>query len=181
MPKADTFLRVALQDAYERRLSLLIQLLSVWSSPEVARLVASGLQDEDRSKRAQALEALESLSERRFTRLFMPILEAESKPSTWRDLAQRQWSLTYADIDSMLDDCCQSTDKWILIGAMLSEQARADASNGLWHQRLQTLAQTAEEPDVQEAAESLLLATKTAEPKLALTDTLLFLKRIPLF
>ena len=48
---ADTFLQVALQDAYERRLSLLIQLLSVWSSPEVARLVANGLQDEDRSKR----------------------------------------------------------------------------------------------------------------------------------
>ncbi len=178
--EADAFLRVALQDAYERRFSLLIQLLSVWSSPEVARLVASGLRDEDRSKRAQALEALESLSERRFTRLFLPILEADSEHDAWRDLAQRQWSLTYADVDSLLEDCCQSTDRWILIGAMLSEQARAAAANGNWQQRLQALEHEAEDADVLETARQLL-GLAAARPGLALTDILLFLKRVPLF
>ncbi len=178
--RADTFLQVALRDAYERRLSLLIQLLSVWSSPEVARLVASGLQDEDRAKRAQALEALESLSERRFTRLFLPILEADGENDDWRELAQRQWSLTYPDVEGILDDCCQSTDKWILIGAMLSEQARTAATNGNWQQRLQALEQETEDADVREIAQHLLGLT-AAEPGLALTDTLLFLKRIPLF
>lgn len=176
--EADAFLQVALQDAYERRLALLIQLLSVWSSPEVARLVANGLQDEDRSKRAQALEALESLSERRFTRLFMPILDADRESDAWRDLAQRQWSLTYAGVDSILDDCCQSTDKWILIGAMLSEQARVAATNG--QQRLQALERQADDADVQETARHLL-GLAAAEPGLALTDVLLFLKRVPLF
>ena len=178
--EVDRFLQVALQDAYERRLSLLIQLLSVWSSPEVARLVANGLQDEDRSKRAQALEALESLSERRFTRLFLPILEAEGESGAWRDLAQRQWSLTYTSIDGMLDDCCQSTDKWILIGAMLSEQARTATANGTWRQRLQVLEQEAEDSDIRETAQQML-GTATAEAGLKLTDILLFLKRIPLF
>ena len=177
---ADTFLQEALQDAYERRLSLLIQLLSVWSSPEVARLVANGLQDEDRSKRAQALEALESLSERRFTRLFLPILEADRDNSPWRDLARRQWALTYSEVDHILDDCCQSTDKWILIGAMLAEQARTSAANGKWPQRLQALAQEAGDPDVRATARHLLGLT-VAQPGLALTDTLLFLKRVPLF
>ncbi len=175
-----TFLQVALQDAYERRLSLLIQLLSVWSSPEVARLVANGLEDEDRSKRAQALEALESLSERRFTRLFLPILEADGERDAWRDLAQRQWSLTYPEVDGILDDCCQSTDKWILIGAMLSEQVRTAAANGNWQQRLCTLERDAEDADVREIAQQLL-GLAAAEPGLALTDILLFLKRVPLF
>lgn len=178
--EADKFLRVALQDAYERRLSLLIQLLSVWSSPEIARLVANGLRDEDRSKRAQALEALESLSERRFTRLFIPILEADHDNGAWRDLAQRQWSLSYTGVDSILDDCCQSTDKWILIGAMLSGQARTTAANGNWHQRLRALEQSAEDVDVRETARHLLDLT-TADPGLSLTDILLFLKRVPLF
>jgi HEAT repeat protein/ATP/ADP translocase len=178
--EADTFLQVALEDAYERRLSLLIQLLSVWSTPEVARLVASGLQDEDRSKRAQALEALESLSERRFTRLFLPILEARSEPNAWRELAQRQWSLTYTGIDDILTQCMQSTDKWIVIGAMLSAHARVAASNGNWQQRLHVLEQEATDSDVRETARRLLALT-AAHPELALTDTLLFLKRVPLF
>jgi HEAT repeat protein len=178
--EADTFLRVALEDAYERRLSLLIQLLSVWSSPEVARLVANGLQDEDRSKRAQAMEALESLSQRRFTRLFLPILEAEGEFGTWRDLAQRQWSLSYAGMDDILDACCQSTDKWILIGAMLSQQRRPAAANGNWRQRLHAIEQEAEDVDVRDTARHLL-GLVAAEPGLALTDILLFLKRVPLF
>jgi len=178
--EADAFLRVALEDAYERRLSLLIQLLSVWSSPEVARLVANGLQDEDRSKRAQALEALESLSERRFTRLFLPILEAEGGLGGWRDLAQRQWSLTYAGVDDVLDACDQSMDKWILIGAMLSRQMRTAAANGNWPQRLHAIEQEAEDADVRDTARHLLGLT-AAEPGLTLTDILLFLKRVPLF
>ncbi len=177
--EADTFLRVALQDAYERRFSLLVQLLSVWSSPEIARLVSSGLHDENSAKRAQALEALESLSERRFTRLFLPILEADNGNDGWRDLAQGLWSLDFTDVDSVVDNCCHATDKWILIGAMLSEQARAAVANGNWQQRLQALQDEAEDPDVQETARHLL-GRDAAEPALALTDVLLFLKRIPL-
>ena len=93
--EADTFLRVALENAHRQILSLLVQLLAVWASPEVARLVESGLHDTDRRKRASALEALESLSERRFTRLFLPILEAgDSQHEDWREVARRQWSLT---------------------------------------------------------------------------------------
>jgi hypothetical protein len=178
--EADTFLRVALEDAYERRLSLLIQLLSVWSSPEVARLVANGVQDEDRSKRAPAMGARESLSRRRCTRLFLPILEAEGEFGTWRDLAQRQWSLSYAGMDDILDACCQSTDKWILIGAMLSQQRRPAAANGNWRQRLHAIEQEAEDVDVRDTARHLL-GLVAAEPGLALTDILLFLKRVPLF
>jgi hypothetical protein len=142
--------------------------------------VANGLQDEDRSKRAQALEALESLSERRFTRLFLPILEADRQNSPWRDLAQRQWSLTYSGVDGILDDCCQSTDKWMRIGAMLSEPIRTAAANGNWQRQLLAWAQKAEDTDVRETARHLL-GSSAAEKGLALTDILLFLKRVPLF
>ncbi len=43
--EADTFLRVALENAHRQILSLLVQLLAVWASPDVARLVESGLHD----------------------------------------------------------------------------------------------------------------------------------------
>ena len=178
--EADAFLMVALEDAYERRLSLLLQLLAVWSSPEVARLVASGVQDEDRSKRAQAMEALESLSERRFTRLFLPILEADRQRHAWRDVAQRQWSLTYTSVDAVLADCAASTDKWIRIGAMLSEQHRPEAATDSRRERLQVLAQDAEaDDDIRATARRLL--SPDGDTGLALTDVLLFLHRVPLF
>jgi hypothetical protein len=146
----------------------------------VARLVANGLQDEERSKRAQALEALESLSERRFTRLFLPILDTEDGHGPWRDVAQRQWSLTYDGVDDILEACCQSTDKWILIGAMLSQQTRMAAANGNWQPRLHAIEQAAEDADVRDTARRLL-GLSTAASELALTDILLFLKRVPLF
>ncbi len=107
---SDTFLRVALDNAHRQILSLLVQLLAVWASPEVARLVESGLHDTDRRIRANALEALESLSERRFTRLFLPILEAgDSQQEDWREVARRQWSLTTTDIPTLLATCLQDT------------------------------------------------------------------------
>ena len=178
--EADAFLIAALKNAYDRRLALLLQLLAVWSSPEVARLVASGVQDEDRAKRAQAMEALESLSERRFTRLFLPILEADRQYHAWRDVAQRQWSLAYTREDEVLADCAASTDKWIRIGAMLSEQARPAADGDDRRARLQALAQDAEaDDDVRATAQHLL--DPDDDSGLALTDVLLFLHLVPLF
>ena len=177
---ADTFLHVALNDAYQRRLSLLVQLLAVWSSPEVARLVESGLHDTDRQKRAQALEALESLSERRFTRLFLPILEADGdREDSWREVAQQQWELSFSDIMEVISTCRQSGEKWLVIGALLSEQARAK-TNEVWRAHLQTVADTAEDEDVRHTAQHLLHANGS-EPSLALTDIILFLNRLPLF
>ena len=76
--EADAFLRVALRNAHEQLLSLLVQVLAVWTSPETARLVESGLHDTDRYKRASALEALESLSAHRFARFLLPILAADA-------------------------------------------------------------------------------------------------------
>jgi ATP/ADP translocase/HEAT repeat protein len=177
---ADMFLRMALNDAYQRRLSLLVQLLAVWSSPEVGRLVENGLHDTDHQKRAQALEALESLSERRFTRLFLPILEADGdREDRWREVAQQQWELSFSDIMEVISACRQSGDKWLVIGALLSEQARVK-TNEVWRTHLQTVADTAEDEDIRHTAQHLCHANRS-EPGLALTDIILFLNRHPLF
>ena len=177
---ADTFLCIALRDAYQRRLSLLVQLLAVWSSPEVARLVESGLHDPDRQKRAQALEALESLSERRFTRLFLPILEADGdSEDSWREVAQQQWELTFSDIMEVISACWQSSEKWLVIGALLSEQARATTDEA-WRTHLQTVVDTTEDEDVRQTAQHLRHADGS-ESGLALTDKILFLNRHPMF
>jgi cyclic nucleotide-binding protein len=180
---ADTFLRVALENAHRQILSLLVQLLAVWASPEVARLVESGLQDTDRRKRANALEALESLSERRFTRLFLPILEAgDSQQEDWQEVARRQWSFTTTDIPTLLAACLQDTNKWVAIGAVLSGQARASMLGKAWTGQLQQLADASTDSDVLNTIGGILgMETFESYRALSLTDIMLFLKRIPLY
>jgi hypothetical protein len=176
---ADTFLRVALDNAHRQILSLLVQLLAVWASPEVARLVESGLNDTDRRKRANALEALESLSDRHFTRLFLPILQAgDGLHEGWREVARRQWSLTVTDIPTLLQTCLQDANKWVVIGAVLSGQARATTLGEAWLQHLQQLAATATDTDVQHTVRRVLgMATSEPHRSLSLTDIMLSLKR----
>ena len=149
----------------------------------MARLVESGLHDTDRYKRASALEALESLSARRFTRFLLPILAAEDgDQGHWRAVAQHQWQLTYPNVRTMLDACVQSTNKWIVIGALLSGHARAAAMGTTWSTTLQHCATAATDDDIRETAQCLL-GTNTTPPRwsLSLPDILLFLKRIPLY
>lgn len=182
-PEAVAFLRVALQNEHDMILSLLIQLLAVWTTPEVARLIESGLGDTDRQKRASALEALESLSERRFTRLFLPILEAGGDYAhTWRDVARQQWNLVCSETSTVLETCLQSSDKWVIIGALLAGQAWAETLGESWRQRAQQLAATATDPDVRETAKRVL-GEALAGPRrtFSLTDIMLFLKRMPLY
>jgi HEAT repeat protein len=181
--EADTFLRVALRNAHDQILSLLLQLLAVWVSPEVARLVESGLHDPDRHKRAHALEALESLSERRFTRLFLPILEAsEGYSDAWKEVAQHQWHLTYTRVSAVVDACLQSPDKWIVIGALLSGHARAAALGEAWEKRLKQCVESADDMDVRHTARRLLGDESAALHRtLSLTEVMLFLKRVPLY
>src|SRR5262245_62846743 len=147
--EADHFFAVALDNADRKILSLLVQLLAVWASPEVARLVESGLHDPDRRKRASALEALESLSERRFTRLFLPILEAgDNQHEDWQEVARRQWSLTTTDIPTLLAMCLWDTNKWVAIGAVLSGQARPRMLGKAWKEQLQQIAEASAESGV---------------------------------
>src|SRR5215831_10483633 len=180
---ADTFLQVAFDNAHRQILSLLVQLLAVWASPDVARLVESGLNETDRRKRANALEALESLSDRRFTRLFLPILEAgDSQQEDWQEVARRQWSLTVTDIATLLETCLQDTNKWVVIGAVLSGQVRAATLPPAWSQHLEQLASTAPDADVCNTVRRALgMATSEPPRSLSLTDIMLSLKRGQLF
>src|SRR5262249_44257106 len=181
--EADAFLRVALRNAHDQILSLLVQVLAVWTSPETSRLVESGLHDTDRYKRASALEALESLSSHRFTRFLLPILAAEEGGhGDWRAVAHRQWQLTYPDVRTTIEACLQSTDKWIVMGALLSGHARAAVMGPTWSATLQHYTSAPEDSDVRDTAQCLLgMAATPARWSLSLTDILLFLKRIPLY
>lgn len=180
---ADAFLQAALRNAHDQILSLLVQVLAVWTSPDVARLVESGLHDTDRYKRASALEALESLSTRRFTRFLLPILAAEEGDQEhWRVVAQHQWHLTYPNVRTVLEACVQSTNKWIVMGALLSGHARAAVMGPTWSATLQHCATASADGDIRDTAQRLLETdTAPARWSLSLTDILLFLKRIPLY
>jgi hypothetical protein len=179
---ADAFLRAALQNAHDQILALLLHLLAVWASPEVAHLVESGLHDPDRYKRAQALEALESLGERRFTRLFLPILEApEDRAATWREVARQQWHMTFTNVSAVLEACLRTTDRWVIIGALLSRRARAAMGNG-WPRHLAHVAASSADLEVRNMAQ-LLLGHKieALHQALSLPEAMLFLKQVPLY
>lgn len=179
--KADAFVQVALSDAYEHTLSLLVHVLAIWTSPEVARLVDNSLHDTDRSKRAQALEALESLTERRFTRLFLPILEAHDEhPESWKEVAQRQWNMTFTEVPVVLDACRQCSHKWIQIGALLSERARTESTGEAWAARLKPILASTTDDDVRNLVGHMLGVEGEAR-SFALTEIMLFLKGLPLF
>ncbi|MGQ4808658.1 hypothetical protein NKDENANG_02046 [Candidatus Entotheonellaceae bacterium PAL068K] len=181
--KDDAFLLVALQNSYDQMLSLLTQLLAVWASPEVARLVSDGLYDTDRQKRAHALEAIESLSERRFTRLFLPVLEATGTlDEAWREVAQQQWNLSFGDISEVIAGALQSTDKWVVIGALLAGQAHASSMHHGWQDRIEQIAATANDADVVNAVRQALgFKVEELHRHLSLTEAMVFLKRIPLY
>lgn len=181
--EADALLQVALENAYRQVLSLLVQVLAVWTSPEVARLVESGLHDTDRRKRASALEALESLGDRRFTRLFLPILEAgDSQQEDWHEVAARQWDLQVMDLAPLLLSCLQDVNKWVVMGALLSGQARTALLGDTWRQHLEHLQEVNADPEIRDMLRQVL-GTAAPEPEkgLSLTDMMLFLKRIPLY
>ncbi|MBM3226063.1 MAG: cyclic nucleotide-binding domain-containing protein, partial [Candidatus Tectomicrobia bacterium] len=180
--EADAFLRAALHNAYTQLVSLLVQVVAVWSSPEVARLVELGLHDTDRNQRASALEALESLGQRRFTRFLLPILLAEnSAQETWRSVAQHQWHLAYPDLRAVLEACIQSPHPWIVMGALIAGQARATAMGPTWAETLAQYATTATDVDLRTVAQQLQgTGSMSALQTLRLPDLLLFLKRIPL-
>ena len=176
----DAFLKVALRDAYERTLALLLHLLAVWTSPDVARLVESGLRDPQRQKRAQALEALESLSERRFTRLFLPILDAETEDTdVWKHVANQQWHFDIADLSEVLEACLESHRQWLVVGAILSAQARGMAHDNVVSQSLEQAMAAAADHVRHIARRALILASET--PIASLPGVLLSLKGIPLF
>jgi hypothetical protein len=181
--EADAFLRIALHNAHDQILALLVQVLAVWTSPEVARLVESGLHDPERYKRASALEALESLSSHRFARLLLPILTAEEGGQRdWRTVAHRQWQLIDPDMRTTLEACLQCPDKWIVMGALLAGHARPAVMGSTWSATLQHYASAAADSDVRDTAQRLCgMAATPARWAFPLTDILLFLKRIPLY
>jgi HEAT repeat protein len=180
---ADAFLRVALQNEHDQLLTLVLHLLAVWESSEVAHLVESGLRDPDRYQRANALEALESLGERRFTRLLLPLLEATEEPTaTWQTVARQHWHLTLPEVRTVIETCLQATQRWVVIGALLAGHARATPLSAEWRQQLEHYAASATDAQIQETARRLLgYEMAQLHQTLSLTDVMLFLKRVPLY
>ena len=133
-----------MRNAHEQLLSLLVQVLAVWTSPETARLVESGLHDTDRYKRASALEALESLSSHRFTRFLLPILTAEEGGhGDWRAVAHRQWQLTYPDVRTMLQSCVCAVRRQVDCNGGTAGRTRTRCGHGsdlVYHPASPTLA-----------------------------------------
>lgn len=180
---ADTFLRLALEDRQMQILTLLVHMLAVWTSPEVARLVESGLHSSERGQRASALEALESLGERRFTRLLLPLLVSDTDgAAAWRTVAQHQWHLTTPEMPALIATCLQSPTPWLVIGALLAGQARAATLGPSWSETVQHYAATAIDADIRDTAQRLTGQLPLSSPWfLPLPDLLLFLKGVPLY
>jgi Cyclic nucleotide-binding domain len=83
---------------------------------------------------------------------------------------------------TVLDACVQSTNKWIVLGALLSGHARATVMGPTWSATLQHWATASADHDIRDTAQRLLgTDVPPGRWSLSLTDILLFLKRIPLY
>ena len=96
-------------------------------------------------------------------------------------MARRQWSLTITDIPTLLTTGLQDMNIWVVIGAVLSGEARASTLGEAWTRQLEQLAEVSADADVlNTVGRALKMETFESHQALSLTDIILFLKRIPL-
>lgn len=163
------FLRDLLREREWQTEQHILQALAVIGTAESIKLISEGLQSQNQEMRAQALEALDTLSDKRIAHGLVPLLE-ETAPGT-----------AGQDTRTVLKDLTLHTDSWLRAFAV---RTLADLLARDW----QTLVARAGEDTnglVREAAQNAIGArekdmTETLKT-LGTMDRILFLRQVPLF
>ena len=107
---------------------------------------------------------------------------SENGDGTWQEVAKQKWNLAFPGVSAVVEACLQSTDKWVVIGALLSGQARVVEMGEAWQNRLEQIAASEDDTVVSQTAKRLLGdEVEQLHQSLSLTEIMLFLKRIPLY
>jgi len=170
-PRALVFLRRLLSQGEWRAERRILRALAIVGTPEAIDLIARGLRSEGRETRAQALEALDTLGDKRIVRALLPLLEESpaGAPGT--------------DARSVLNRLSEHSDPWL---RGLAVHAIGEL---LWRdlQRLTARARDDAEPIVREAAAAWAGVDRMGGVMadtlrtLGFMDRILFLRQVPIF
>ncbi len=162
------FLRALLQRREAQVAQRILHALALIGTPESIRIISEGLKSKDQEMRAQALEALDTLGDKRIARGLIPLLEGSTAGAT-------------EEPHTVLNKLSSNPDPWLRglavhsIGELLARD-------------LQTLVARAREdpePIVREAAASAVVVTGGDMPEtlktLGTIDRILFLRQVPVF
>ncbi len=116
-PYADQTSIAVLQSALRERNTALIDelfyLLTALNDQSTVRIIADALHSEVAHVRANAAEALESLTSSRIARLIEPLFDPEASPATRLSLGQKMWELPVPDTRAAVEQLAASPDPWL--------------------------------------------------------------------
>ncbi|MFP4438712.1 MAG: HEAT repeat domain-containing protein [Chloroflexaceae bacterium] len=116
-PYADQTSIAVLQSALRERNATLIDelfyLLTALNDQSTVRVIADALHSEVSHVRANAAEALESLTSSRIARLIEPLFDPEASPATRLSLGQKMWELPVPDTRMAVEQLAASPDPWL--------------------------------------------------------------------
>jgi CRP-like cAMP-binding protein len=127
-------LEASLQDCNDRRLTRIFDLIGALQPPKAVEVVVQHLHSPSARARANAVEALESLTVPQTARLVAPLVELPETTQEWSAalaLGQSAWGLAPVTPDQVLRNCSRSDDPWLRavtvyamgeVGATLFEQ-----------------------------------------------------------
>jgi HEAT repeat protein len=167
---AITGLRTTLALAEEKVEKRVLHGLRSAGSSEAIRIVARGLRSRDRDLRSQAVEALESIADRRVGRGLVRLLEADSAPASPEAAGRAVVDLTH------------HPRPWF---RALAFRARAEQNQGAWAEAA-SLAADDPSPIVRQAVTRLELAASgdhamETGQTLGVVERVLFLREVPIF
>jgi HEAT repeat protein len=166
------FLRDLLREREWQTEQRILQALALIGAGEAVRLISEGLQSQNQEMRAQALEALDTLGDKRIARGLVPLLEASAS-----DAAQ--------DARAVLKDLTQHPDPWL---RAFAARALGELLGRDWNA---LVAQASEDSAM--IVREAVAAARRAPPlqiggemhetlkTLGTMDRILFLRQVPLF
>lgn len=116
-PYADQTSIAVLQSALHERNTALIDemfyLLTALNDQNTVRVITDALHSEVAHVRANAVEALESLTSSRIARLIEPLFDPEASPATRLSLGRKTWELPMPDTRAAVEQLAESPDPWL--------------------------------------------------------------------
>jgi HEAT repeat protein len=160
--QALAFLAALLRRKESQAIQLILQALALIEAPETMRLARRGLGSSDPERRAQALEAIDAVGDKRVTRGLLPLLEGPPPEPVW-------------GVQKVLAELAGHPDRWL---KALAARAASDLqASGMWLPATGRLelgghaaAQTVRGGEMPETYQTLVTM-----------DRILFLRQVPIF
>ncbi len=188
-------MRDALKEQNQQTLDEVFYLLSVVCPPAAVSTIHVSFRSEEAHIRANAAEALETLTNPQLARWIAPLYEPSQDRAEMRRLSETAWNLRHPDTRGLINQLCGAPDSWqrtMMAFALRELCASPDPSAAapgepLTRSEIEALLQTLSADAVEDVR---LAAAPTAQtqapsskeaPLLSTIEKIIFLKQVPFF